>query len=165
MTGIAPQGSTKAICWNYIKILSNDDALFTQKKHTHKCILCDWSAPISFSKSREKLTVSYYTTQPNRHLLSSHSNIEEIAALKISSNETKVKKEKEVEHNLQSSHVSSASSTIAPPPLKKSRQETLIRFLQLQIGVMKLFASKPNGFYVPPQVYLSVFFVMMLSRL
>lgn len=165
MTGIAPQGSTKSICWNYIKIISNDDKLFTENKHTHKCILCNWSASLSFSKSGKKLTVSYYTTRPNSHLLSSHSDIEEIAALKISSTEAKVKKEKEVEHKLLSPHVSSVSSTISPPPLKKSRQEILICFLQLQIGVTKLFVSKPTGFYIPRQVYLSVFFVMILSRL
>ena len=74
------------------------------------------------------MTVSYYTTQPNRHLLSSHLDIEEIAAFKISSTETKVKKEKEVENKLLSFHVSSASSTVASPPPKKIKTGNIDSF-------------------------------------
>ena len=128
MATITPQGATTAICWKYIKILSNDDELFTQKKHTHKCILCDWSASIAFLKPGKKMTVSYYTSQPNRHLFGSHLHIPEIAALKISRTETKVKNEKEVENKLLSSHVSSASSTVPPPPQKRIKMGNIDSF-------------------------------------
>ena len=66
------------------------------------------------------MSVSFFIAQPNRHMLSNHSEHEAIAAMKNSSNETKVKKEKELGNNLLSTHVLSVATAtataVAAPP-------------------------------------------------